>query len=134
MTLVLPDVGEGLMLKNFLNFTAPQDWSLRLYQNNITPAETDVASTYTVSSWTGYANVTLTGANWTVTTGAPSAGDYAQQSFTSSANQTVQQTYGYYLVQTTSGLLGWAERFSDGPYPIANNGDIIRITPHIEVA
>jgi hypothetical protein len=52
----------------------------------------------------------------------------------SSANQSSQNVYGYFVVQTTSGILLWAERFSDGPYPIANNGDQIKVTPRFELA
>jgi len=39
--------------------------------------------------------------------------------------------YGYYLTQTSSGLLVYAERFTNGPYNIADNGDVIRVTPQI---
>ena len=129
MALVFPNQGEIISLEAIVNKTAPQDLSLRLYKNNVTPGESDTAATYTVADFTGYANITLTGASW----GAASALGiaYAQQSFTSSADQTAQSIYGYYLVQVTSGLLVYSERFSDGPYTIANNGDIIRITPTI---
>jgi hypothetical protein len=134
VTLLLPDVGEGLWLQYVVNKATPQDLRLRLFQSNTTPAETDVAGTYTESSFTGYANISLTGANWTITAGAPSHADYAQQSFTSSANQTAQQVYGYYLTRVTGGELMWAERFPDGPYPVSNNGDVIKVTPYIEQA
>jgi hypothetical protein len=129
MTLVVPNNGEGLALANFLNKTAPQDQSLRLYQNNITPAETDTAATYTVATFTGYANKALTGASWTVTEGAPSSAAAAQQTFTSSADQTLQNIYGYYVVQTTSGIIMWAERFTGAPFAIQNNLDAVLLTP-----
>lgn len=131
MTLVLPNVGEGIALKALVNHTAAENLSLRLYKNNITPAETDVASTYTVADFTGYGNKALTGSSWTVTEGAPSDAAYAQQTFASTADQTAQSVYGYYLVQASSGLLVWSERFTNGPYSIANNGDEIRVTPKI---
>jgi hypothetical protein len=131
MPLVLVNNGEGIALRALVNHTAPQNLSLRLYQNNITPAETDVTATYTLATFTGYASVTLTGASWTITEGAPSQASYAQQSFTSSADQTLQNIYGYYLVQVTSGLLVWSERFTNAPFAISNNGDQIRVTPRI---
>lgn len=131
MALVVPNAGEGRALHNFLNKTAPQDQSLRLYQNNITPAETDTAATYTVATFTGYANIALNGASWTVTEGAPSSAAAAQQVFASTADQAAQSIYGYYVVQAVSGIIMWAERFTNGPYVIANNGDEIRVTPQI---
>jgi hypothetical protein len=131
MTLLVPNNGEGDMLSYVVNKAAPENVVLRLYQNNITPAETDTAATYTEASWTGYAALTLTGANWVVNEGAPSEASYAQQIFTSSAGAQSQNNYGYYLTRVTSGRIAWAERFSDGPYQIVNNGDQIKVTPKI---
>ena len=129
MALSFPDVGENKALEHIVNKTAPENLVLRLFQNNITPAESDTAGTYTEATFTGYASITLTGASW----GAASAGtiSFAQQTFTSSAAQATQQIYGYYCTQVTSGVLVYSERFSDGPYPIANNGDLIKVTPTI---
>lgn len=131
MTLLVPNNGEGRILNNMVNKVAPQDLRLKLYQNNITPAETDTAATYTVASWAGYANFDFVAANWTITEGAPSDASYAEQIFTSSANQSSQSNYGYYIIQVTSGILMWVERFSDGPYNIVNLNDAIKITPKI---
>lgn len=128
-TLLIPNVGEELVLKNFLNIAAAQDQKLVLFKSNTTPAETDTTATYTAADFTGYADAAITGSSWTTTQGAPSHADYAQQTFTSSAAQATQNIYGYLLKQTTSGTLMLAERFSDGPYPITNNGDAIKITP-----
>jgi hypothetical protein len=54
--LVLVNNGEGLLLNNFLNKSAPQDWRMFLFKNNITPAETDTIATYTKSTFTGSAH------------------------------------------------------------------------------
>lgn len=128
MALVLPDVGENIALEALVNKTAPQDLVLRLYTNNITPAETDTAATYTEATFTGYSAVTLSGASWS---GAGDTVSYDLQTFTSSANQAAVDHYGYYLTQATSGKLVWAERFSDGPYTITNLNDKIEVTPTI---
>jgi len=128
-TLILPNAGEVKLLENFVNKTAPQDLELRLYQNNITPAETDTAATYTQATFTGYAAVTLTGATWSVASGAPSEASYPIQSFLSSADQAMQQLFGYYVVGGADGVLRWAERFTDGPYPVSNLADEVRVTP-----
>ncbi len=128
---VLVNQGEDIFLKAGVNKTAGQNLILKLYKNNVTPAEADVEGGYTEADFTGYSNVTLTGASWTATPGAPSQVTYAQQSFTSSADQSTQSIYGYFLVQASSGLLVAAERFSDGPYPISFLGDIVKVTPKI---
>lgn len=130
-TLLVPNNGEGLLLKNWLNNTAPQDQKLLLYKSNTTPAETDTTATYTASTFTGYSDKSLTGASWTIVEGAPSSASYAQQTYTSSADQTLENAYGYFVKQTTSGVVMWAERFTGAPYAIQNNGDAIQVTPTI---
>jgi septal ring factor EnvC (AmiA/AmiB activator) len=47
-----------------------------------------------------------------------------------SAGSQSQNVYGYYVNRTTGNTIGWAERFSDGPYQITNNGDQIKVTPN----
>jgi hypothetical protein len=131
MSLVVVNQGEVRALKALLNHTAGQNLVLKLYKNNVTPAETDTEGAYTEADFTGYSNVTLTGSSWTVTSGAPSSAAYAQQTFASSADQAAQSIYGYFYVQVTSGELVIAERFSNGPYTIANNGDSVKVTPTI---
>lgn len=131
MALLVPNTGEVIALQYLVNKAAPENLVLHLYKNNITPAEADVAGTYTEATFTGYTAITLTGASWTVTGGAPSSASYAQQTFSSSAGSQNQDIYGYYLTRLGSADLVYAERFSDGPYNIANNGDAIRVTPTI---
>ena len=67
MTLVVPNIGEELALKAFLNHTAGQNQTLKLYKNNITPGETDTAATYTESTFTGYSSKSPTGSSGNVT-------------------------------------------------------------------
>lgn len=131
MALVVPNNGEGDGLEAFVAKTAMSNLVLRLFQSNTTPAETDTAATYTEATFTGYSSITLTGANWSITEGAPSNAAYAQQTFTSSAGSQSQNVYGYYMTRATGGRIALAERFTDGPYQIVNNGDQIRVTPQI---
>lgn len=131
MAIVICQDGEKIFLEAGLNKTAGQDTVLKLYTNNRTPANADTAASYTEATFTGYAGAALTGASWTTTPGNPTLIANAQQTFTSSAAQATQQVYGYFIVQASSGKLIGAELFSDGPYPIANNGDNIKVTPKI---
>jgi hypothetical protein len=128
---VLVDQGETVMLEALINKTAPQTLVLKLFKNNVTPSETTIETDLTEADFTGYASASLTPGSWTTSGTAPTQVAYPEQTFTSSANQTAQNIYGYYLVQTTSGKLVAAERFSNGPYAIQNNGDAIKVTPKI---
>lgn len=131
MALLVPNQGEDIALAALLNKTAPQDLDLCLFQNDYTPVETTTEANVTAATFTGYVVIQLTAASWTITPGAPTSAAYAQQTFTSSAGSQNQPIYGYYLKQRTSGKLIYAERFSDAPYTIVNNGDAIKVTPTI---
>ena len=131
MAIFLPQGAEEDALKLLTNNISPHDLTLKLFVNNVTPGETDTASTYTEMTTQGYAAKTLTGASWTFTAANPSHADYAQQTWTFNGTGGTTQVYGYFLVDSSTGNLRWVERFSDGPYPISNNGDAISVTPVI---
>jgi hypothetical protein len=127
LALLVPNAAEDVMLQNILNKTAPQNQTLKLFTNNITPAETDTEATYTEAAGSGYAAVGLTGASWTITPGNPSSAAAAEQTFNFTG--ALGNVYGYFVVQAVSGKIMWAERFTNGPYNIQNNGDQIKVTP-----
>jgi hypothetical protein len=128
--LEVPTQAETIFLKNMLNITAPQTMVLKLYTNNKTPAEGDDESLYTEMAGQGYASVTLTPGSWTVSGSSPVLAAYPQVTFSFTAGGPTN-VYGYFVVQTTSGKLMWAERFSSAPFVIQNTGDQILITPQI---
>jgi hypothetical protein len=129
MALSFPDVGENKALENIVNKTAPENLVLRLYTSNTTPAESDTAATYTEATGGGYAAITLTGSSWGAASGGSIA--YAQQTFTFSSVPGTATMYGYFVTETTSGVLKYSERFTGAPFTIANAGDQIKITPTI---
>lgn len=135
MALLVPDVGEQKLLAYALNKLTPEDMTLKLYKNNYTPVEGSVAGDFTVADFTGYTNVSVLGSSFTITTtvGVTEAAR-AAAAFTSSADQAAQNVYGYYVIGATSGVVLWAERFSDGPYVISINGDQINVTLKIQMA
>lgn len=127
MALNVPDEGENRILELIVNKTAAQNLVLKLFKNNITPSDTDTAATYTEATFPGYAAITLPGASWN--NGGSGAISYgAQQTFTCSGSAT-DDIYGYYLVQSSSGILMWVERDAAAPAAIRNSGDAIKLTP-----
>jgi hypothetical protein len=129
--LLMPDVGEIQMLTMFLkDNTTIGNQTLKLFVNDKTPAEGDTAASYTEMSTHGYAAKTLTRANWSVATvEGVSTASYAQQtwSFTAASVVTV---YGYFVVDAVTGILLWAEKFSNSQ-AVESTGDEIRVTPKI---
>lgn len=129
MALNVPTVGSNAILEMIVNKTAPQNPVAKLYKNNITPSDTDTAATYTEATFPGYAAITLTGASWN-TASAESISYGSQQTWTCSGVST-DDIYGYYIVQTTSGILLWSERDASAPFAVRNSGDAIKLTPTI---
>lgn len=128
MPLLAPNVGENKLLEFALGKATPGNQTLKLFVNNITPGATDVAGTYTEMSTLGYAAKTLTTSSWTVTNVSGSAtAAYAQQSWTFTAGTSVT-IYGYFVIDSTTGILLWAERFS-APIAVDAGGDALRLTP-----
>ena len=131
MALVVVNNGETIALSYLVNkVTTPENLVYRLYANNITPAETDVAGTYSEASGGGYASKTLTGGSWTVTPGAPTTATYAAQvwTFTGALNGNAT-VYGYYVTRASTGDLVFAEAFS--AFQPATAGDNLTINPQI---
>lgn len=128
MTLLVPTVGENACLSDLLGKTSPGTLTLKLYVNDIVPADGDTASTYTeFGAVQGYTSKSLVPANWTIAqSGGKAEATYAQQtwSFTGGTPVTV---YGYFVVDA-GGVLRWAERFSASKV-VQFNGDQILITP-----
>lgn len=126
-TLLVPDVGEAELLDDMLN---ARDRTLKLYKNDITPAESDTAGTYTEADFTSYAAKTLTGASWNAasTSGGTTSKTYAQQSWTCGASGNT--IYGYFVVRSST--LCWAERFASTRVLV--NSDVLNLTPRMELA
>jgi hypothetical protein len=126
MAVVFTNAAELTALKNFLNNTAPETLVLKLYSNDVTPTSADISSDYTEVSGNSYTAVTLTPENFTFTAGDPGAAAFPQVTF--SFTGAAGNVHGYFVVGATSGNLMFANRFSNAPINIANNGDEIRIT------
>ena len=136
MTIVITDAAEADMLSRVLD----PDLDLKLFKNNVIDGLTDLQiealdeTDFTEADFTGYADVTLAGENqggssdWTITGGDPGEGVAPEQTFESTADQTVQTIYGYYVVKTTGGALQWFEMLSE-PVEIQNDNDQIKIIP-----
>jgi hypothetical protein len=140
MTLVFVNEGEVIALEYLVNRDAPEDLVLRLFQNDVTSGltatqiealtETDM----TEADFTGYSAITLTGASWTAGSGDdPSDIGFAEQEFTSSADQTQQTIFGYYYTRATGAEMVAFEYF-DASVTVEFENDVIRITPNITCA
>lgn len=125
MSFNVPQAGKVQILSTMLNKAVPEELTLKLFSNNVTPGATDIATTYTECSGSGYASIPLAHASFTVTAGSPTTFAYPQQTYTLTGALTA---YGYYLVGATSGILYLSEVFTGGPYVIPSGGGTIKVT------
>jgi hypothetical protein len=151
MALLVPHEGDIQLLTDLLAGGSLENWQLCLFNSNITPAETDVAATYTAheTAFTSYARKTLTrtvgSSTWnTVVSQAPSGSpawsarsavghsQYGSAAQAWTCGATGDTIYGYFIVGATSGKLICAEAFAT-PRTLAN-GDTLSITPIFENA
>jgi hypothetical protein len=115
--------------------------TLRLYQSNTTPAETDVTATYTVANFTNYVDKTLNGklstsAGWAAPASVAPTGAWSAESLVAEATQPSQSwtcgttgntIYGYFVVGATSNIRWFSERFATNR--ILGSGDSLTLQP-----
>lgn len=134
MSLVCPDVGEVELLDKMLKdaLSVDEDYTLKLFKTNVTPAESDTAGSYTVADFTNYVNKTLTRTGWAgaSTAGGTTSTTFAQQSWTCGASGNT--VYGYWVIGVTSTVVLWAEAFATAR--VLASGDTLNLTPRMELA
>jgi hypothetical protein len=132
MAVKVPNVGELFFLNLLVAELNANPASLRLFQNNKTPADGDVAADYTVATFSGYANFTLNG---TFTAGYTNSAGKAEtvedlRTFAHDGGGTNNSVYGWYIL-SSGGTLLMAERFADAPRTMQSGSADIIITPKI---
>lgn len=125
MTLVVTNEGEEQMLRKIVAGGV----NLHLYTNDITPAAAHTLATYTEATGGGYAEKALAAGTWGFTPGNPSSMTYPEQEFVFNGTATIT-LYGYFVTDEVTGILLFAERFTNGPYTMANDGDTTKVTPN----
>lgn len=137
--IVVADVAEVIWLTRALYGNAgSEDLSYRLFKNNVTPSESDTASTFTVADFTGYSNQTLTssqsGSTWAVptTSGGVTSSVYGSSPITWTATSD-QSVYGIYAIFGSSGTLALAEGFGGAKSLTGASSDQIVVTPKIQL-
>jgi len=129
MTLIVPDVGEIVALTKILD----QSLTLKLFSNDIVPAESDTAASYTEVAGGGYAAKPLVGSGWSYVSGISSYGIYSAQDFNFTGPTNAPGTvYGYFIVDNSNVVI-IVERFGAGVLPFSPiAGSLVRITPRLE--
>jgi len=129
--LLVPGRSEQLFLEKVLGVSSSEGLMLRLYKNERSPTDDDVALDYEEADFAGYEASPLWSSAWKFVLGGPTVATHPEVLFQSAVIQAVQRVYGYVVTGERSGDLYWAERFMDGPYEVKNKGDQILVTPKL---
>lgn len=133
MSLTVVNQGEEALLQNGVTGVA---YMLRLSKTDVTagltPAQIDALTqaAFTEATFTGYAAAAVGTGDWTIVQGNPTKATNLEKSFTSSANQSAQNIWGYYVTRTSDGALIWFEQFP-APVVVEFLNDRIDVTPTI---
>ncbi len=132
--MALIGIEEGIIsyLEAFmLNKSASANLKLHLYTNNYTPAASSTLASFTECADSGYTAVSLTGSTWSIADdgSGTSHASYPQQTFTFNGAVTL---YGYYVTDTGTNKVCWAEKFSSSLTFAA--GDSFNLTLKIKLS
>lgn len=105
--------------------------TLRLYGNNKTPGNTDIAANYTEVAGGNYVNYPLVLASWEIIAGTPTIATYNNLIWIFNGALNAPNTiYGYFVTRNSDGKLMWAERFPAATVPFSPvNGSKIVVLP-----
>lgn len=129
--LYYPTVGEKGMLTD--GISGDNTWTARLYVNDITPAASDTAATYTEASFTGYTSAAFSRDGAMSVDGAGNAVQaYAKMTFSFTGSSGTNNVYGWYFTDG-AGALRAAERFDSAPWVVDVGHPEIDVTPLIQL-
>jgi len=128
VTLVVPESSQVRMAQRILSI----DLDLKLYVNSWSPDLFDDVTRYTELGGVGGYNLHPIKANlWSIVGGLPTQCYYPQVQwvFTASAGF----IHGYFVTERSNGQLAWAEQFVGGPMSVTVSGDILNVTPKLDI-
>lgn len=120
---------SSLLFQDVISTNLLDGLTIKLFQNDYTPVNTSVAGDFTVATFDGYSNQTLSGfsaAALNVDNKAQTVGDLV--TWTKTAGATSNTIYGYYVV-TGGGALVYAERNPAGGVLVNTTGQTFSVLP-----
>jgi hypothetical protein len=124
--------GVDFLTNVILNKTSAGNWTLRLYQNNHTPAVGDTNANYTETTLAGYSAHTFAPGDWSgSSTAGVSTYSTSAVTFTFSAYAGGTTIYGAYITDAAGDVI--AASLLDTTFAVPTGGGSITITPTVSV-
>ena len=106
---------------------------LALFKSLFSPSKGFNPALITECDFSGYAKINIS-AGWiaaVIDGDGNGAALNTLRTFTKTGATSNPNVYGFFYIGTDDVTVLWAQLFTDGPYPMTVDGDIIRITPKI---
>jgi hypothetical protein len=123
---IVMDQGIQDWLTDLISGTVFGAMKVRLYQNNHTPANTDVLASYTESTFAGYAAVSLSGWSAVTVSGHVATTISATATFTLSSG--TQNVYGVFLTNSAGTRLEAAQIDPNAPISMSTTINTYTVT------
>lgn len=114
ISLLVPNASELTLLEAMLSsFDSGSELKFKLFKNDITPSDsTNLASSFTEATFTGYSEVVLDPDEWVYATVSGKAkATYSDETLTWVCTAAPHDVYGYFVVDNSETNVIWAERF-----------------------
>lgn len=126
MALHVPDVGKVRLLDMLVDGDGFSGVRCRLYKNSVTISDATVLGDFTEANFSGYSQSTPSFGSASIVSGKGKIIEGSFETFIHNGGGTSNSVYGYYVVDSATPELLWAEAFPS-PISVANNGDEIDI-------
>jgi len=128
MTLVIQDEGLKNKLESVRSTWNSTALKLHLYKTNVTPSTSPTVGSFTECDFAGYAAQNIVTWGPAAVTSHVAKIVAAANTFTRSSTGAGQTVYGYYVTDSGSTLLQFAELDPGGPRTLTNAGDSVTVT------
>lgn len=122
MTIKIPDVAEVTLL-NFIRLQLNTVARLRLFKNDIVPADADTVTSYTEATFPGYAAQVVNAFSVASTVGGVAQITHAALTFLRGSGGSGDTIYGYYLTDAAGTTLYYSERDPAAPVNMSVAGN-----------
>ena len=135
--MVLPDEGITYLLDKMIHnpLVTDEDMHLDLFESNTTVSQSSTAADFTIATFYGYAQVSLTRSGWgsSALVGSKAVSTYTTNPITWTVTGTSTSTiYGYIVQGATSGKIYFGENISPAR-PMETIGDTLNLTLPFEL-
>lgn len=128
----VPDEGCRFLLDLLLSAFG-STLNVHLYQNAHVPSAADTVASYVEADFEGYAPQPATAWSAAATVAGITSAFADELTYTKGIGGVGNSVYGYYVTDSTDGVLLWAERDPRAPVSFSVDGDVYQFSPRLRL-